>query len=340
MADRTDVPRIADVPRITVIVVLYHSEAVLPGLLESLPAAFASLPYRVVAVDNSSDGAGAQVVRAKVPEARVIRTGANLGYAAGINEALAHVPTSDAVLVLNPDIRLAPGSVVELAWALRRDRVGIAVPRIATPTGALFHSLRREPSIPRALADALLGAGRASRWGDWGEIDGCGRSYDVERDVAWATGAAMLFSPVCRRAVEPWDASYFLYSEEVDVCLRARDAGFTVRFTPAARVTHLKGESQTRPDLWALLVANRIECYRRRHSSAAGHVFGAVVLLRELTRAFRGSRTSRYACRILTTPHGREALIARLRGAGGAGGTGRADAGDRLDERPRMTHDT
>lgn len=320
-------------PHVSVIVVLYHSEAVVGGLLESLQGAFGPMDYSLVVVDNSSDGAGARVVASVAPDATILRTGRNLGYAAAINHALVAVDPGDAVLVLNPDVRLEEHAVVELARALRRDGVGIAVPRYATRQGALYHSIRRDPSIPRALADALVGATRAGRWGSLGEIDGRDRSYDSARDVDWATGAVLLFSPECRRVVEPWDASYFLYSEEVDVCQRARDASFAVRFTPEARVTHLKGDSQTRPDLWALLVANRVECYRRRHPGVAARLFAGAVLLRELMRAARGSATSRRACRVLTTPRGRDALIRQLR-------AGRKTAPMSSDERRAMTTTT
>ncbi|MCZ7627704.1 MAG: glycosyltransferase [Microthrixaceae bacterium] len=72
------------------------------------------------------------------------------------------------------------------------------------------------------------------------------RDYARERDADWATGAAMLISAECLAAVGPWDESFFLYSEETDYCLRARDRGFKLRYSPKATATHIGGSRTPR----------------------------------------------------------------------------------------------
>ena len=96
--------------------------------------------------------------------------------------------------------------------------------------------------------------------------------YDQEQTTAWATGAALAVSPACRAAVGRWDESFFLYSEETDYALRAADAGFAVRYTPASVVAHVGGDQGRAPRLWALSAANRVELHRRRHGRLAGSV--------------------------------------------------------------------
>ncbi len=65
-------------------------------------------------------------------------------------------------------------------------------------------------------------------------------------DVTWASGCAWLIADRCWQSVGPWDESFFLYAEDLDYALRVRDAGYWIRFTPAARVTHL--ETDRNPD--------------------------------------------------------------------------------------------
>ena len=227
----------------------------------------------------------------------VLQTGRNAGYAAAINAALAQDGPSDATLILNPDIRLAPDCVRRMLDVLEADAAppsGIVVPRIRDADGRLYRSLRREPSLPRALGEALLGrySGRIT----WlGETVGDEAAYRTVTTADWATGAVMLIGRDCLAACGAWDESFFLYSEETEYALRAGDRGFATRLAPAAEVTHLGGESKTSGRLWALLTVNRVRLYRRRHAWPMTALFWSAVLLREAPRAALGRSPSRSA---------------------------------------------
>ncbi|MDA6125925.1 hypothetical protein OSK00_26360, partial [Escherichia coli] len=85
----------------------------------------------------------------------------------------------------------------------------------------------------------------------------------------------------CWAACGPWDETFFLYCEETDFDLRARDAGFATVFVPAAGATHLEGGSSVEVDaLWRLQVLNRVRLYRRRHGPPRTALFWLVTLLR------------------------------------------------------------
>lgn len=289
--------------RVVVVVVTYNSAAVLPGLLASLDAGLRGLAWELVVADNASVDATVEVARQLAPTARVLAGGRNRGYAAGINAAVAAAGGDhDAVLVLNPDVRLDPGCVRSLARALEEPGVGIAVPRLRDGEGELVRSMRGEPSLLRALCDALVGARRAGRSRRLGEIVADPAEYDRAQDSDWAEGSTQLVSRACWEACGSWDESFFLYSEETDFHLRARDAGFRLRYVPAARAMHLGGESTTSAALWALLVANRVRLYARRRGPLRATAYWALVLLRESSRAVLGYPTSRRAVRTLLSP--------------------------------------
>ncbi len=288
------VPAGSETP-IAVVVVTYDSHDVLPGFLASLPAATQGVEADLVAVDNASSDDSAATVARLDPSAEVVRLPANRGYAAGVNAGVAAAPDAAAVLVLNPDVRLRPGAVAHLAAALREPGVGIAVPRLVDPAGEVLPSLRREPSVRRALGEALLGGRRAGRHRTWGEMVTDPAVYERAGSADWASGAALLVSRACLDAVGPWDESFFLYSEETDFMLRARDRGFGLRFEPRAEAVHVGGESHVSPRLWAILTLNRVRLYGRRHGRAATAAFRAAVILGEALRALRGSRVGRAA---------------------------------------------
>jgi len=287
--------------RITVIVVTLNSAAVLPRLLASLPAGLGGLDHELIVVDN--DSADDSVGIAARQGCRLVQTGRNAGYAAGINAGLAAALPSDAVLVLNADVQLAPGCVPALAAALG-DGTGIAVPVIRGEDGRIARSLRREPTLLRALGEAVLGQ-RAGRCPAFGETILADDAYRAPTTVDWATGAIMLVSAACQRVCGRWDESFFLYSEETEFALRARDRGYATRLVPEASAIHRGGESSVSPRLWSLLTVNRVRLYRRRHSGPATAVFWSIVLLRETARAALGRQRSRRAAVALLTGRAR-----------------------------------
>ena len=287
---------------VAVVVVTFDSATLLHDLIESLPAGMGEVDWHLVVVDNDSSDDSVAVAKQLRPDATVVRMGRNAGYAAGINLGITAAPEATAVLVLNPDVRLSPGCVPALLSTLRRPGTGIAVPRLVDRAGLRIDSLRREPTVVRALADALLGARRAGKIGRLGEVVTRDEIYRSETVTDWAEGSTLLISADCLDRCGPWDESFFLYSEETEFALRARDHGLLTRYTPRALAQHLEGGSAQSPALWALLVANRVRLHHRRRGPVRGAAFYVVVLLREATRAAMGKTTSRAAVRALLSP--------------------------------------
>jgi N-acetylglucosaminyl-diphospho-decaprenol L-rhamnosyltransferase len=287
---------------VTVAVVTWNSAEVLPGLVDSLPAGAADVPYRLVVVDNDSHDGTAALARRLRPDATVVQTGRNAGYAAGVNAAVAAMPDAPAVLVLNPDVRLRPGCLSSLLAALDRPGAGIAVPRLSDAHGDLILSMRRRPTLARAFADAFLGATLAGRWPVLGEVVSDPGRYDDDASPDWAEGSTQLVSRACLDACGPWDESYFLYSEETEFHLRAGARGFGVRYVAGAGAVHLEGESGTSPLLWALLTANRLRLFSRLSSRPRTALYWLALVLRESSRAARGDAIARAAVRVLLRP--------------------------------------
>ena len=286
-----------------VIVVTFDSEKVLGGLLDSFAAGMQGVRWRGVVVDNGSTDSTVDLARERGSELHVIETGSNRGFAAAVNRGLAELGDED-VLVLNPDARLRPGAVArmrsELAPGPQPDatRTGIVAPRLLDADGRLAPSLRHQPSIGRALAETLLGVRVAGRLG-WAETILDPAAYAAPTVADWASGAALMISREAVDVCGSWDESFFLYSEDTEYALRARDRGFATRLAPAATVVHLGGESRADPRLWALLAINKVALYRRRHGALRGGLFHAAATLRELRFAAAGNRPSRAAARAL-----------------------------------------
>jgi len=270
---------------VTAIVVTYDSAAVIGDCLDALATHAPDVP--VVVVDNGSADETIDLVAARAPAVELVRSRCNGGYAAGINLGAHHAAPGDDLLVLNPDTRVEAGAVEALAATLAAPRTGIAVPRLVEPDGSTASSQRRAPTVLRALGAAVLGGERAGRIAALGELVVDPARYAVAGAVVWASGAAMLVDRRCHEALHGWEESFFLYSEETDLCLRAADLGWATHYTPEAVVHHIGGHGELTP-LRELMIVNKAVLYRRRHGPVRSAAYRAALVLQEALRAWRG----------------------------------------------------
>jgi N-acetylglucosaminyl-diphospho-decaprenol L-rhamnosyltransferase len=247
------------------IVVNYNAGAHLSACVKSLRAAGVA---RVVVVDNGSEDRSLDLLREEDPDTEVVATGANHGYGAGVNRGLARC-SSELVLVANPDVVAGPGSVDALVAALLADdRVAIAGPRVEDGHGQLYPSARVFPSLGEALGHGFLGLvaprnpfSRRYQLLDW--------DHRARRSVDWVSGSCFLARLSALSALSGFDEGYFMYSEDVDLCWRARRAGWGVVYEPAAVVTHLQGVS-TRRRPYRMIVAHHRSLLRFAARSTTG----------------------------------------------------------------------
>jgi N-acetylglucosaminyl-diphospho-decaprenol L-rhamnosyltransferase len=290
--------------RLAAVVVTYNSAEVLKHCLRSLADQGDPLAAVVVADNASTDNTRHIAENFADLPVQVVDLGRNAGFAAGINAGTDALDLTglDAVLVLNADCQVLPGALTVLVSALRQIGGGIAVPRLVNPDGSLQPSLRRKPTVGRALVESLLPGRLASRLGPLGELITDPKVYQRPGVTAWASGAAMLVSVAAVRQIGPWDESFLLYSEETEYCLRAADYGWRTWYEPAAVVKHGGGDSETKPKFASLLTVNRVLLFRRRHNRLHSAAYFAAVAVGEGIRAAAGRPTARASIAALLKP--------------------------------------
>ena len=246
---------------VDVVVVSYNSRETLRGCVSPL----VSMPFvDVYVVDNASQDGALETI-ADLP-VHVARQRENRGFAADCNRGW-HAGSSRFVLFLNPDARLYEGSLCELVRVLDGDRrIGIVGPRILDRDGKVEFSQRHFPALRSTFAQALFlhRIFRRASWTD--EVVRDLSDYDAPCSPDWLSGACLLVRRDVLRQIGGWDDSFFLYSEDTDLCRRARTAGFDVRYVPTATATHIGGQSSPRAGLLPLLAESRIR-YARKHES-------------------------------------------------------------------------
>ena len=230
-----------DAPPLRLVVVTYSPGDSLTTFLKSLEVA-TTQPYEVVLADNgSTDGAPEAAVG---PGVRLLRTGGNLGYGRAAN-AGAEGFDGQWLVVANPDVEWSPGALdALLAAAQRWPRAGCLGPAIRTPDGRLYPSARAFPSLGRGIGHAVFG------W--WWPANPWTRSYraeagsPVEGATGWLSGSCMLLRREAFDAVRGFDPSYFMYCEDMDLCRRLGEAGWSSVYVPTAVITHQGGHATSR----------------------------------------------------------------------------------------------
>ncbi|MGD8375001.1 MAG: glycosyltransferase family 2 protein [Acidobacteriota bacterium] len=222
---------------LSIVIVAYNSTPWLPDCLESLRKAEAPARRELFVVDNASTDGSADLVRERFPEARLLRNARNLGYARAVNRAWREA-AGRHLLVLNPDVVVRPDALARLHGHLERNpRTGLVAPRLWNTDGSVqassrthytmaTYALRRTP-LARIFPDHPIV--RRHLMADW--------DRDEVRAVDWVLGAAMMMR---REAIGAtvMDERYFIYFEDVDLCVRLQQEGWQVVYDPSAEMVH------------------------------------------------------------------------------------------------------
>jgi GT2 family glycosyltransferase len=234
------------------VILNYRATDLTIDCLRSLREQIAPTPgFRAAVLENASGGdAVERLTRAIVENGWgdwvTFRTSdVNLGFTGGndllIREALASPGPPDYFLLLNSDTRVEPGALgalVELMDA--RPRAGIAGSTLLSPEGVVQASPFRFGGLASEL-DRGMRLGAVSRLlARWKVVMPTPAAACA---VDWVSGASMILRRSMLEEIGLLDEGLFTYFEDVDLCLRARRAGWETWYAPASRVVHLEGAS-------------------------------------------------------------------------------------------------
>jgi GT2 family glycosyltransferase len=218
---------------ISVIIVNHDGEAHLLRCLESLDGSGAE----VLLVDNASRDDSLSLVRERFPGVEVLPQDENLGFAAANNLAAAKA-SGEALLLLNADAWLEAGALDLLAAKLSgRPDVGLVAPRLRYPDGQRQFAWSPARGFVGEVLQKARNPFEAQAWAH-GSL---ARRLARVVGPTWYTAACVLVRAEAFRAVGGFDESFFMYFEDVDLCLRLEAAGWRLVQEPRAVVCHVGG---------------------------------------------------------------------------------------------------
>lgn len=258
------------------------------------------LDAHIWVVDNASPDGSAEMIRKHFPQATLVASQENLGFARATNLAIKKMASLDAqprhVLLLNPDTLVPPGAFSRMASFLdEHSRVGVVGAQLTYGDGRFQHGTFHFPTLWMAfldfwplhyrLLDSRLNGRYPRQWYDEG------KPFPIDHPL----GAALMIRWETVQQVGLLDEGYFMYCEEIDWCMRVKAAAWQVYCVPKAKIIHLAGEStrQFRDKMFVALWRSRYRLFEKHYShlyQRAVRIIVRVGLRRDAGRTRRALR--------------------------------------------------
>jgi N-acetylglucosaminyl-diphospho-decaprenol L-rhamnosyltransferase len=231
-------------PILSVIIVAYKSRDELPACLASLPGELLSRRVEVCVVNNSVGDGIAPWLALEYSHVRCLEPGTNLGFGRANNWGYRET-TGECVLFLNPDTVCNASTLVHCVTRLLAEpEIGLISPRLELADGSMDQACRR--SIPTLWDGFCRAVGLASAFPGVAIFSGYNLSHRPTGGtyvVGAINGAFMLGRRAVLDVTGQFDENFFMYGDDLDLCIRVTRAGFRVVYDGSVSITHLKGTS-------------------------------------------------------------------------------------------------
>ena len=242
-------PSPAEVPGLTVVIVNWNGESLLPACLGPLAGSVG----QVIVVDNGSTDGSLAVLNEYASWVEVIANRENRGFAAANNQGIAQAH-GEVVLLLNSDTVPDPAALTELtAFLAEHPEVGVVGPTLVWPDG------RRQPSCGPGpnLWTEFLAKTMAHRF-----VPGVRERAPAQNcRVDWVTGAALAIRRQLAQDLGGLDEHLFMFYEDLELCARVREAGSQVWFVATTPIVHIGGASRRQVETASLIYSYQSSQY-------------------------------------------------------------------------------
>ncbi len=253
---------------LSIVIVNYNVKNLLRRCLGSVFKYEKNTEFEVTVVDNNSNDHSQEMLRKEFPQVRLIENNRNLGFSRGCNQGIKE-SRGRYILLLNPDTELTPGGFRNMIDFMEsRPKAGICGPKMTDREGNLQLSCRSFPSYLTAISSSqsvlnrifpenFLSQKYLLKNQDHSEI----------REVDWVSGSCLLGRSEMFEKVGLLDEGFYMYVEDVDLCYRAKMAGFSVFYFPSVVVIHHIGRSTQKKKMSMLVEHHRsmYHFYRKHH---------------------------------------------------------------------------
>ncbi len=234
---------------ISIVIVSYNTKDLLRNCIQSVISETKIYTFEIIVVDNDSKDGSAAMVESSFPGIILLQNSNNAGFAAANNQGIA-VAKGDFILLLNSDTVILDAAIDKTcAFMKSNDDVGIAGCRQLYPSRKLQPSCRSFPTVWNIFTEATFLYQVFPRTKIFGQYYLSYFDYQSNREIDVVMGSYMMIRRDVMNSVAGFDETFFFYTEETDLCYRARKNGFRSYYFSGAEIIHIGGGS-TKNLLW------------------------------------------------------------------------------------------
>ncbi|WP_340122716.1 glycosyltransferase family 2 protein [Methylobacter svalbardensis] len=291
---------------LSIIIVNWNSKDYLQKCIASILSWTTDINFEIVVIDSASFDGVDEMLKRCYPQVRFIQSDRNLGFAKANNVAF-RVSTGSNILFLNPDTELiGPAINILLDYIQILPKTGAIGCKLLNADGSVQTScIQAFPTILNQLLNSEFLRALFPKFSLWG-MASLFNAKDEPAEVDVISGACLMLKRSLFEQVGLFSGDYFMYAEDLDLCYKISQAGFTNYYIPGASVTHFGGGStekrpsdfsvvMMRESLWRFMKKNRGNIYGLAYrASIAISAIGRLLLLMILLplHYFRQSRPS------------------------------------------------
>lgn len=261
-------------PDLSIVIVSWNVQDLLQKCLLSIYPSGNHQPghsfcIETIVVDNASADDSVEMVRQAFPQVTLIANADNRGFTGGNNQGIV-ASRGRYVLLLNPDTKVLDDALARMVAHMdTHPDVGALGPMLLNPDGSVQSSRRRFPTPATAFVESTTLQSWFPRHRLLCDYYIQDKPDDAIAEVDWVTGACLLARREALDQVGLLDDGYFMYSEELDWCYRAKAAGWKVVYFPEAQVIHYGGQSSEQVKAFQIIRFNRskIRYFRKYHGA-------------------------------------------------------------------------
>jgi GT2 family glycosyltransferase len=268
---------------LSIIIVSWNTREILAECLNSIYNNPPNCRFEIRVVDNASIDGTNEMLYKRFPQVCLVESPENLVFARANNLAISLAKDARYVLLLNPDTIVYPGALQKMvSYMDENPEVGAAGPRLLNPDGSLQTSCYAAPTLTREFTrmfhlDKIFPEAcyHMDKW-----------DLKKPRDVDIIQGACLMLRKMALDRVGLLDESFFIYSEDFDLCHRLQKDGWSQVWLPEAEVIHYGAQStnQVSAEMFLQLYQAKMKFMRKHYGGKAVPIYKLILLISALPR--------------------------------------------------------
>lgn len=257
-------------PQLSIIILSYNTKELIRKCLTSVYSTIKSTSFEVIVVDNASSDQSVAMIKTDFKKVHLIESKENLGFGNGINLGVKSA-TGKYVLFLNSDAELQADVFDQMiSFMESNEKIGVLGGKLLNHDGSMQRSFSNFYGIKDIM---ILLFGRE-------KVEMSLLGQDVQKEVDWVSGGCMFMRRSLFDAIQGFDPRIFMYIEDMEICFRVRELGYTIYYYPEFTVKHVGYGSSNREFAITNIYKGIMYFYKKHKSSQEVRIVKSLLQLK------------------------------------------------------------